>query len=107
MRLIADHRRLSTPLVAVGAVVLLALPLFDRSGGLMAALPVALLALAIASRRYPGERLLLRLVRRPRRRPVRAVDATAPRPPATLGLRDLALLATVRPLRGPPLLPRL
>ncbi len=66
--------------------------------------PVLLLATALAANRYPGERLLLRIRRRPRRRPAaRAGDASTPRAPTTVVARGGLLLARALAGRAPPL----
>ena len=64
--------------------------------------PAALLALALLSGHYPGERVLTRLARRGRRRPRRAVSAPRPRAVFTARVTGGVLLATGMAGRAPP-----
>lgn len=102
MHSVSRRRPLSSLIALAVAAALLAIVLVDGSGEMMAALPAALLALAIAFKRYPGEKLLLRIARRFRR--PRARRATAPRLPDLPGHGMLPMPDGVPPLRGPPLL---
>ncbi len=104
MRRSARLLPLSSLLALAGAAALVAFAVLDGSGELLAALPAALLALLVASRHNPGEKLLVRLARAGRRPRRRARRLSRPRIPAAPTLGLLPLLASVRPLRGPPLL---
>jgi hypothetical protein len=68
-----------------------------------AALPLFALLVALVFRLYPGERLIARLAERFRPRRPRATSTAPPTCGAVLRTRPaLAVLATVRSLRGPP-----
>jgi hypothetical protein len=64
--------------------------------------PAALLALALLSGRYPGERVLARLARRGRRRPRRPASAPRPRVVFPSTLTGGVLLASGLAGRAPP-----
>ncbi|HEY5053074.1 MAG TPA: hypothetical protein VII45_06655 [Solirubrobacterales bacterium] len=69
---------------------------------ILGVLPAILLLLGPAIGRYPGEEAIFRLARA-RRRPQRATAAiAAPRPRFHVFPDRMILLATSRPLRGPP-----
>lgn len=95
------------PLVAglIGSLLVVCVLLAAGPGEVLAALPLVLLLGALAFRCYPGEQLIERLVERVRRRRSRPVSSSAPVLGATSWPRPaLAVLAAVRPLRGPPVL---
>ena len=104
MSLVRPHRPAPSAVAGFGAVALVALMALGGSGAMMAALPAALLALAILFRRFSGDEILVRLARRPRVRPRRAGHSPSPRFVDAVRIGLLPLLAAVRPLRGPPLL---
>ncbi|HXA54995.1 MAG TPA: hypothetical protein VNV37_09000 [Solirubrobacteraceae bacterium] len=107
----SSRGRLSVRLLGLGGVasaLALCALLVGHGGGAMTAgalyvLPAALLMLALACGRYPGERVLMRLRRMPSRRAPRAASAPAPRRrPATL-MRGGRLIAVSLAGRAPPL----
>ena len=89
---------LGLSVLALGALVL-------ASGGLQGLLmlaPAILLLAVLATGRYPGERVVLRLRRAPRAKLRRAMRA-ARRRPRPAGRRSRPLLSESRGLRAPPL----
>lgn len=92
-------------LLAVGALLTLCAWQAGGPTEILGTLPAVLLVLALAFDRYPGEELIARIARRFRRPKPRALSVRVPRPATAVAPR-LDLLAGVRPLRGPPLLPK-
>ena len=94
-----------TPLFAALASCLLLLGVLIAAGPeeVFAALPLFALLVALIFRLYPGERLIARLAERFQPRRLRATSTPPPIRSAELLPRPvLAVLASVRPLRGPP-----
>jgi hypothetical protein len=69
---------------------------------ILAALPLVLICLALAFDFYPGEDLIERLARRPRRRPARLLSPPRRTAPLALRPRGSALLAFNLATRPPP-----
>jgi hypothetical protein len=95
------------PLVTalVSSLLVLCVLLAAGPGEVLAALPLILLLVALVFRHYPGERLIEKLAERLRPRRPRPVSSPRPALGAALRQRPVcAVLAVVRPLRGPPLL---
>lgn len=90
----------------ISALLVLCILMAAGPGEVFAALPVVLLVVALAFKRYPGEELIERLAQRFRRRRPRPVSVVLPgrSDSQAISLRLLSLLAGVRPLRGPPAL---
>ncbi len=107
--MLPEPRRGLTPVFSAlaSALLLLGVLLAAGPGETLAALPLVLLLVALVFNHYPGERLIARLGERFRPRRPRPASTPAPRHRVALRPRPaLAVLATVRPLRGPPHLSR-
>jgi hypothetical protein len=101
VRSVITRRRLPG-VVAIGLlVVVLAGSLPGLTDALAYLLPALLLLLALAARRYPGERALLALIVRGRRRRAHVDALLRPRPRALLP-RGGRLIATSLAVRPPP-----
>lgn len=98
-------RRSPIPLFAgtAGALLVLCIAIAAGPEEVLAALPLIALLVALVFRLYPGERLIARLAERFRPRRPRPASTQVPRAAALWSAPALAELATVRPLRGPPL----
>jgi len=100
-----EPRRGPTPFFSAVCSALLLLGVLLAAGPeeMVAALPFALIVVALVFRLYPGERLIVRLAERFTPRRPRAASSPPPRRAATLLPRlALAVLLAERPLRGPP-----